>query len=310
MHGCVSDAPHDNPLDIQNGKATFKIQGKVFTYYPPYKPVAGVFIFLKPTDQITVSGQNGEYAFSGLEAGAYTLICQAEGYAADSVRLNLSEKTTHDFFLDRLPYFKEIILRTHHLARWFPVEDIYYLELGVKAADPDGIGDLNAVYFQIPELNFTDTLQAGTDAGAFGKYLSENDLPVQKLAQLIGKQFTFIVKDDPGFSAVSDPEFLTRIIEQTPVLVSPVGLESVTSDTVTFRWQKVNLNYDFTYKIKLFQINLGVFTQIDEITGIPPSSASFSYETGLQAGEYFWRIYIVDEFGNTSGSKEGAFKIP
>ncbi len=310
LAGCVSDAPHDNPLDARNGSADLSLNGQVLTYYPPYRPVAEAEVILLPENRLAFCDEQGNFAFKNLSPGSLQLVARAQGFAPDTLSLQLTDSQTKNIHLDGLPELRSVSIRSHHLARWFPVEDAYYLEIQVKATDPDGIGDVQTVYYSIADLNFADTLIARAQPGWFEKMIAQKDLPVTNLSQIIGKTFDFTVTDQPGHHINSGGYFLPRIIEQTPQLTSPVGLENVSSDTIRFEWQKVYLNYDFSFKIELFQINLGVFTLITTIEDIPSTESSYTFTAGLPAGQYFWRVYIVDEFGDTSGSKEAAFQVP
>ncbi len=310
LAGCVSDAPHDNPLDAQNGSADLSLNGQVLTYYPPYRPLPGAEVILLPENRLALCDDQGSFAFKNVAPGSFQIIARAQGFAPDTVSLELTASQTQNIHLDALPRFQSVTIRSHHLAQWFPVEDAYYLEIQVRATDPDGLGDVQNVYYSIPDLNFVDTLLAQAQPGQFGKMMAQKELPVTNLSQIIGKTFDFTVTDQPGHQMTSPGHFLPRIVEQTPQLVSPVGLETVSGDTIRFEWQKVYLNYDITFKIELFQINLGVFTLITTIEHIPSTENSYVYTAGLPAGQYFWRVYIVDEFGDTSGSKEAAFQVP
>ncbi|HFC36157.1 MAG TPA: hypothetical protein ENJ49_00600 [Candidatus Moranbacteria bacterium] len=309
---CVSDAPHDNPLDAAHGNKGVRVSGKVLTFYPPFHPVSGAQILLFPDNRIEFSDLQGNFSFGNVQPGVVEIITSAPTYASDTLFVNL--KTTDKdllIHLDALPIFEQVKIRSHHLKQWFPVEDTYYLELRVQVGDPDGKGDVSRVFFSVPDLAYKDTLNATAQPGHFEKYLSQEQLPIPNLAQIIGKKFDFQAVDQPGNSAYSHDHFLPRIIEATPQLISPVGLQTVNGDSVVFTWQKIHLNYFFTFKIELFQINLGVFTRVATIDGIPDTEDRFAYSTGnLLSGQYFWRVYIVDEFGDTSGSKEAAFQIP
>jgi len=311
LSSCLNDAPHDNPLDPRGSSgASLQLSGEVFTFYQPHAKVPGAMLTLQPGNHVTLSDTDGYYGFSGLVAGTYRLTCSAQGYAFDSLEITLTENTKKDFYLDRLPYFNTITLSTHHVSRWFPVEDIYYLQIQSTVDDPDGIGDVKTVYYEIPEWGFSDTLQATINAGVFGRRVGVENLPVQNMQQLVGRAFDFYVEDDPGFKGTSPGHYVSRIIEETPVLLYPTGLETVADSTINFQWQKMIVPYGFTFTLELQQNNLGVFSIIEEINGISGEATSYLYQTPLAAGDYLWVIYMVDDFGNTSSSKEGAFRIP
>ncbi|MFZ0389169.1 MAG: hypothetical protein WAN36_01835, partial [Calditrichia bacterium] len=140
LSGCWSDAPRDNPLQ-SNSAETYSFQGTVHTYYPhqPRSLLSGASVLLKPENRISVTGPEGTFGFKQLPAGSYTAIAAAAGFAADTLKFDLPGTSTHSFFLDGLPYFKDLSIESRHVSRLFPVEDLYYLELHLTASDTDGV---------------------------------------------------------------------------------------------------------------------------------------------------------------------------
>jgi len=269
LSACLEDVSRDNPLDPGNGNNTLQLSGQVLTFYHPREAISQASILVQPGNLVVLSDQDGIFRFNNLEPGEYTLICQAEGYQVDSVNISIQTSIEHTFLLDGLPHFEKIMIKAHHRSRWFPREELYFIELETIVADPDGIGDINSVVCEIPSMSFSDTLQAEIEAGKFSSTLFDSDLPVASVHQLIGRQIYFIVQDDFGTSSVSDAKFLTRIIEQTPVLASPIELQSIESFPVDFLWERVSVPYPATLKIEIFQINLGIAFKIDEVENIP-----------------------------------------
>ncbi len=263
--GCMDDVAHDNPLDPANDSNTLQISGQVFTFYHPRSEITGATIHIDPGDGITISDQSGFYEIHHLAPGTYTIWCLADGYNQDSLEIVLNGNLKQDFFLDGSPEFTEISIRAHHHSRWFPREEIYFLELETRVTDPDGIGDIRSVTCSIPSLDFQDTLQPGLEAGFFSKELFGQDLPVTSIHQLIGQEIVLEVMDDYGTSAKSESHYLTRILEQTPVLLNPSGLESVQGDTITFTWEDLSLPFPASLRIDIFQISLGIARKVDVI---------------------------------------------
>ena len=158
-------------------------------------------------------------------------------------------------------------------------------------------------------MSFSDTLQAEIEAGKFSSTLFDSDLPVASVHQLIGRQIYLVVEDDFGTKTSSDAQFLTRIIEVTLILVAPVELESIDSSIIDFQWERVSVPYPATLKIEIFQINQGIAFKANEIINIPVRDTKYTYSQALSPGDYFWTINVVDEFDNSSGSREGTFQI-
>jgi hypothetical protein len=309
LPACLEDVSRDNPLDPGSGNNTLQLSGQVLTFYHPREAISQASILVQPENLVVLSDHDGMFRFNNLEPGEYSLICQAEGYRTDSVKISIQTSTDHTFLLDGLPHFEQILIKAHHRSRWFPREELYFIEFETIVSDPDGIGDVKSVVCEIPSMSFSDTLQAAIEAGKFSSTLFNSDLPVASVHQLIGRQIHFIVEDDFGSSTVSDSKFLTRIIEQTPVLISPIELQSVESVPVDFLWERVSVPYPATLKIEIFQINLGIAFKVDEVENIPINNQNFTYSESLNPGDYYWTINIVDEFGNSSSSREGTFQI-
>ena len=307
MLSCVGDAPRDNPLESGNG---LTIRGKIHTYYAPHLPLEMVPVYLKNLHLFTFSDASGMFEFTHLKPDSYLVITGGANFSRDSVKLYLKKNTILNFYLDRLPQFQEIKITSHHQAHWFPVEDSYFLQIFVKLTDADGIGDLNLVYFEIPEMSIADTLLPGQNPGEFYFSRNANDFAINHLEELIGKEFLITAQDDAGFSSTTQPVYLARIINESVQLISPIGFQTITSDTIHFQWQAAYLSFPFHYRLEIFQINNGVLSTVKMIDQLPANLPVLDFIHQLPSGDYLWRIYIVDEFGNTSSSKEGAFKIP
>ncbi len=307
LMSCFKDAPHDNPLESPQG---FKIEGTVQTVYQPRQPLAQVPILLKENNLITFTNASGRFQFKYLKPDSYTVVYGGGAFNKDSLKILVNQNRNLTLFVDRLPLIEKIQLTTHHQARWFPVEDNYFLQIRILASDPDGVADLDKAYCQIPAMGVFDSLTPGAQIGTYQTVRTPQDYGLQSLHELIGKAFYLMVEDDQGFMTQSAATFLTRIIDQSVQLLAPTGLQTITSDTVQFRWQAVYLPFTFHYKIEVFQINSGVISIVKTLEPIEAQAHEFLWPHQLPSGEYLWRIYIVDEFGNTSSSKEGAFQIP
>ncbi len=304
---CVGDAPRDNPLESTKG---FRVNGNVHTLYAPHVPLASVPVLLQELKWQVFTDEQGQFEFTAVAPDSYTLILGGQPFSRDTLRFFLNQNLHLNFYLDQLPVLEKIALTTHHQARWFPVEDTYGVQIYLKAADPDGIGDLNQAFFEIPDIAFQDTLVPGPEPGEFFAWRSEAELAVGHINELIGKAFIVTVTDDAGATVRSAPQFLTRVIDQTVQLEAPVGLQTINSDTILFKWQAAYLNFPFHYRLEIFQINRGVLNVVRTLENLNHSQTSVALVHNLPTGDYLWRIYIVDEYGNTSGSREGAFRIP
>lgn len=312
MIGCFGDAPHDNPLDPNNSPALpgLTLKGFVFTFYQPFRAIPSATLMLEPGPRISVADQNGSFSFGQLPPGSYQLTCRAPGFMPDSLQFTLSADTTVNFNLDALPAFLDIRLQTHHVSRWFPPDDSYFLTIEVTVDDPDGVGDIRRVHYLINPIGYADTLTVNSDPSVFTAQRFSNQFPTGSIHQLIGKAFLFIVEDGPGAVVESPPQFLTRIVETIPQLLAPNDLVFVTEFPIVFQWLPVTLPFLFSFKLEISRVDFGVPSKVFTSPPIASDSTRYTFEQPLSGGDYFWVLYIVDEFGNSSRSKEGAFRIP
>jgi hypothetical protein len=311
IFSCFSDAPHDNPLDASHGLSSHSIGGSVHTYYPhpPRSIIAGAEVCLWPQRIITTTNADGTFRFNELESGKYKVVCTKPGFSSDSIEIDIPIASTMDFFLDGLPYFQEFKITTHHISQWFPAEDSYYLEIEVTASDSDGVEELDIAWMDIPEMGISDTLQESSTAGLFTHTIIPQEVSNRFIHSFVGKEFYFYLRDNFGSQIVSPPKFITRIVENVPVLDFPIQWDTVSEFPFDFTWQAIYLPFPFSLRLELFRIFSGFNAQVDEISDIPGNSSSYSYNKTLEAGDYFWVLYIVDEFGNCSRSKEGSFQV-
>ncbi|KAA3657539.1 MAG: carboxypeptidase regulatory-like domain-containing protein [Calditrichaeota bacterium] len=309
-YACFDDVPHENPLDPHNTENRLTIDGTVQTYYPPRRPIANAIVTIQPGNRRIFSNQEGYFIFTDILSDDYTVYATAEGYHQDSIQITIDgTETSLDFELDGLPYFKNIAMTTHHVSRHFPIDEMYSLQIDATVDDNDGIADINQVSFAIPEFNQTSILDATQDFGVFSKTLSIEEVPVSSIHALIGRQFILNVTDDVGITVSSDAQFLTRVIDLTPQLEFPIELDTVATTQNVFRWERVHLNYPFICKLEIFQINIGNLVKVKEYTNIPADERSIVIDYEFSRGNYLWILTIIDEFGNTSSSKEGTFHV-
>lgn len=310
--GCVSDAPRDNILDPQSKdyKTTANITGFVTTYYQPYLALPHALLTIDSLNYFSMANDNGRYEFFDVPFGEYSLKCSYDNYRSDSITINVDSDNHEIYFrLNALPVIESATISSHHVSRWYPVDDYYYLNVSANANDLDGINEIDSVKIEIPSIGFIDTLNTSGFNGTYQHTFFENQLPVQTIRSLEGVPIYFICWDRVGNSGKSAEHYIPRIVQDVPVLIAPTGLQIINTFPTEFSWEQVYLEYDFELKIEIYQINFGIFSKIREYKNILPNQTTFVVNQALPAGDYFWIIYIVDEFGDTSSSKEGAFRV-
>lgn len=305
-YGCTSDAPRDNPLDPVNG---VQITGKVERLYDN-TGINNAMLVLKPINKTAISALDGSFAMDNISPGNYTLVCQAGGFAPDSLALDIQQSHTANFRLNGRPFFRSISVTTHHISSFSAPNDSFFVLINAAADDLDNRGDVRLVRYAIEAFNFTDTLfEANSQEKIFSSELRMSDLGISSLQQLAGKPFVFYVEDLPGAVFASNEVFITRIIEETPVGQAPLNAAISGQGPINFEWLPVSQPYSFTFDIEIRRINFSFFILVGEVKNIPPADTTAAFGGDLIQGEYFWTLFITDEFGNRSRSLENPFIV-
>lgn len=315
LGGCLTDAKHTNPLDpnCDDCEAAGAVEGRAVRYYPPHSPLEGAEVRLTPGPHVVESRADGRFVFEGIPVGTYSITAEKDGFASftDTVTVNLGTSTSDvSVRLNGLPVVKSFQLRTVHISRWWPQEDLFLLEIVADLEDPDGVGDVTAVWIDIPSYDFTRPLRETSIVGRFALSLPADSLPTPTLHSLQGSDIVLHVRDAVGFVTSSEPKTIVRVIDKTPLAEEPQGLESVNDGRPNLLWEDAVLPFAFSYRIDIVRDQANVQTVVETITDIPSGTTSYQLETPLASGTYFWTVSVVDTFGNRSRSKEAGFVVP
>lgn len=306
--GCIDDAPRINPLDpTLNPEIQYQVSGKIEHLYSN-AGINGALITLKPGFFITRSDMNGQFNISQkIEPGDYMLTVSASGFGSDSLTFTAAADTFITAKLNALPNFQETLLITRQEALFTP-PNRFYLDVSAVVSDADNLGDVAAVWIEIPATGIVDTLLPISSAGEqrFFKRLRASNLGLTALDQLIGKPIVFHAIDVNSSEAISNEQFMSRIIAETPQTLRPNANVDTTDTTVPFHftWAPALVSFPFTYEIDVFPDVLVSVPPTLQITDIPSDSTRRRYSgSELTSGEaYYWILYIIDEFGNRSQS--------
>lgn len=305
LAGCTKDAPRDNPLDPVNG---IGLEGMVLKL-SSNQGIANAVLTLTPGNLVTITDNEGNFTFQDLDPGNYQLSCRAQGFISDSLSFELLQTDSIRFVLNALPTFLRTSVTTAHILRFAPPGEAYSLTLTAEIDDPDDFDNINQLSATIEDIGDIDSLLEvpGSGGRLFTREINVEDLALFSLDQLAGKSFRFLISDTTSLVSISNDNYISRFIERIPVTTSP-------SDTnvalpIVFRWNDPQQLFAFTYSIEILQFNEDetAFSTVDRIDEIPSHISSFAYNRAQPDGEYFWVLYIVDEFGNVSRSTPKPF---
>lgn len=319
LTGCLGDAEHGNPLDplapqfVDEGYISGRIQNRSLS------GIAGVTVTATPGASSAVTSEDGEFMIDELPAGKYVVTTLSTEYetGVDTVHVSLIQPGRADFELNGMPRLESITVNTAHVSRWWPLEDLYQMEVSVVADDADGVFDLDKVWVEIPTLQFSDTMQVTQTPGHFVRTIEETDLPSGTIHALLGTPMELHANDQQGALVISPTVQLVRVIDATPEASdaafqfgSPncLQVESGNSATPLVEWKEVFLPFPFQHEVEVIRVDPGVETLVERLTGIPADSTSV-VASPVPPGDYYWTVAVLDDFSNSSRSKQVGFCV-
>ena len=261
-----------------------------------------------PGSQIVVSDIQGNFTWSNrLERGQYQVIARGAFYDSDTQLVDLKKDTSLVFKLNALPQFEEVNLTSLHITSFIPPDE-YQVEIGVLASDGDTQADIQTVYFEVPDLAVQDTLvRISNQQARFAGIFSRAQLNITFIEELQGIPFYLHAVDLAGGNSVSAAQYIYRVINTAPRPVSPDGSASL---PINFTWQSLVLPFDFTYSIEIYPNSPISLPPVVTVNQIERTATTHTYSGNLPSGSYYWVLYIVDEVGNRSRSRQVELTIP
>ncbi|NNE34062.1 MAG: carboxypeptidase regulatory-like domain-containing protein [Rhodothermales bacterium] len=312
LGGCWEDAIHSNPLDplspeyIDAGSIDGIVTDRGFN------SISEVIISLTPGGQTATTTTDGRFVFDSVPPGVYTLTASGNGLEAAMSEVTVVANATASVSqtINLLPAVTGVDLTTLHVSRWWPQDDLFRLDARAAVSDGDGLVDVAGVELSIIDIQFSQPLQATTEAGVFELSLTEEDLGGIALHSLLGKPLELVVTDQFGSSATSGPVFLTRIVDFVPETDSPTGSQEIPGGNPLLTWNAADTPFVHTYQIDVFRVDDDVDTNVYMLENVPSSELSVQLSENFAVGQYYWTCSVVDEYGNRSRSKEAGFVVP
>jgi len=106
---------------------------------------------------------------------------------------------------------------------------------------------------------------------------------------------TLVATDEGGGTASAEFTVMEKTLSTTPLPVSPEE-STLRSGEVTFHWQGVTGGSGYTYTLEISKTPGS--GNIWSKSGIEESRYTLSEEEALTKGTYYWRVKMVDDYGN------------
>lgn len=310
--GCVDDAPHDNPLDPES--PGYSVQGSltgVVRIAGQTTAVAGAAVLDTDAGVSVTTDSLGHFRFNDVAAGTHRFVCTKEHFTPDTFLVEIPDRASVHVVrgMNAAPVTVSRSILTRKIDQYFPSPQ-YYVEIAAAVTDPNSITDLDSVWFGVDTIRYPlgysvpDTRFIGT--------IYKYQLPTNTIQWLVGRALTIVARDKQGAVSVSEPFFVTRVIEQTAVPIAS-NTDSLASG-FDLKWSPPDVTFTYTYTVALSRVDGGVATLIRTYPGIDSFNEKLSYpadaaDVPLAQGAYVWSVTVVDEFGNSARSKESSFTV-
>jgi hypothetical protein len=304
--GC--DAPRYNPIDPLNPNNKLnQLSGFVYTKSVPQGPIPVATILWQPAGRLSQTNTSGEFAFNDLQPSSGWLIVSKNGFSTDSSFVDLSQKEVkaRNFFLNAEPVVNSIIFLSEVENRYPTTKRT---KLKIMATIKDADNDIDSVFIRNDQLGLKKVLDFNSSKQEYEKDFTPYELGVENLEQLIGRDFKVDVKDYSGVTFSIGTARLKRIIYDEIEFDTPSNNEQVLGPVHLF-WRFFNPGFDFYYGIKIFTDEIFDKELVWEKEYVSSDLNSILVEQDLPNGDYFWVIWCVDEYGNSSRSKPASFTI-
>jgi hypothetical protein len=302
------NAPRVNPFDPLNSDYNYGvIEGTVQSINFPRVGIAGVNVLWLQENIITKTDSNGRYQLNNIPIEDGTLIFYKDDYKTDTLLVNwgTSKRIFTQVFFNGIPELDSVTIYTivRNQSSQEPESELF-----VKAWITDLDKDLETVFVSNSALNLRKPLEHPGDK-IYETTLVQGELNIGDIEQTIGLDFNILIRDADNNEFVIGSERITRVIKDEVTGLHPTD-STVRFQPMVFKWDEFEAGYNFNYMIELYSLpSLSNPQLVHTKTNIPSDSSSYTFSQDFPVGDYYWVIWVIDQFQNRSRSKEATFQI-
>lgn len=302
--GC--NAPRENPLDPENPSNNFAtLTGTVRATSFPNRPLQGTNVFWSKQNILVKTNLSGNFTISDIRPEDGFLYFEKEGYSSDSFYVDWKGQTSANVvqYLNSIPKLADGSIISSVENKSSSIQN-YKVIVNVRITDDEN--DVDSVFIFNEELNIRRLLN-NISVTVYQNDFTPSQLNLSSIGAIIGKEFSILAKD------ASNKEFniaeltVKRVIRDPIDPISPLNSEIV-GDTVNFVWTRFTPGYPFHYMLQIYYdtVEPELVVEIDNI-----SSEDISYELigQLNPDNYFWVLWVIDEFGDRARSSPRKFIV-
>ncbi len=312
LGGISCNAPRTNPLDPLNPDYNYgTIEGVVQTIGFPFTGISNVKVTWENANLIAVTDANGKFRLSNIPIKDGNIVFSKSGYKGDTLNIvwGYSKRYFAQVFFNNIPVLDSVSIYTVVENQFVPPP---ISTLFVNAWITDHDGDVDSVFVYNEALNLRKPLLFIPEDGAYQTTVTENELNGNNIEGTIGLDLSIVTKDKFQNEFIIGSDRVTRIIKDEVSGLKPSTDSTIadTSQPVIFKWSKFNAGYSFKYMIEVYSYT--TFSNpvlIHTKLNISSDSTSYTLPQTLSDGNYYWVIWIIDQFQNRSRSKQTGFRI-
>ncbi|NOG46348.1 MAG: hypothetical protein HND50_13995 [Calditrichaeota bacterium] len=303
MWSCFGDAPRNNPLDPENSNSSISnLNGRVLTYRVPHQPIQNAKVIWN-NNRYVFSDDKGNFNFDDVKKENGWLVFESEHYFNDSLYVDWNEiKPGIEQYLNAIPILNTVIFYSS-IENGYPDRQDISLNFKVDVFDPDN--DIDSVLINSKSMGVKTFLGYNLEEKVFEKSLTMGELNINSAEAVIGQEFLISVKDNFGNLILLTKEVVKRIIKEEVILDNLEGSDTL-SVTPTLNWDPIDPGFPFEFMVEIYfdEPNPRVAYRL---TNIASTITSITLETILEENQYYWVVWVIDEFENRSASKQKRF---
>ncbi len=287
------------------------LSGFVRTEKLPRIPIAKTKVYWKNHGVVKETDAAGYYKIEGIPTTDGYIYFEKAGFSPDSVYVqwgNKNEFINQNAFLNAIPQLDDIAIFSV-VTNKFPTE-FKTTRLTVQTKISDAENDVDSVFVQCKELNVFEPLQYNLSTKSFQREFNSADFKVDYIEKVIGKNIEIVVKDVSKQQFTIGLSTLKRIISEDVITHSPKEAAIVTSKP-TYSWARFlgdYTYYNYRYYIEVLTDEIPA-TSVWKSEYFSKSAIEYTPTTNLSSGNYFWILWVEDDFHNRASSRPSTFVV-
>lgn len=293
------DVDRNNPFDPNADNYVQPSQTVVNVSHitAPYAPIQGITITAEPINLYTETDINGNAYLQHEDVDSLVIQTYTDKYFNQSQTIRSpNSHNQFNFFLNAKPE----VVSNQFYSSYYNSSSAANLTVTTLLNDLDGSDDISHVITRCPQYQFSDTLIQNLSnpfeyTSTFTIQQVDTNLTPGQAPELL---FDIAISDQNNDSLNYGSFYISRIIDKKLYPLAPDN--STLNDTIVFKWDKIELDFPFSYTIDIFKIQVPV-ELVTTISDIPSTVSEYRLPL-LENGYYYWQLKVFDQLGNSSNS--------